>query len=104
MDFLFYKGEGPVWGQPAIIWAALTLALLTLPVVIVSTEEALQTIPRELKEASYALGATKLQTIIRIMQINLFERKQLKELYEFRTSKPPNRRLTNQVSFLTGHS
>jgi len=45
-----------------------------------------------------------IQTIIRIMQINLFERKQLKELYEFRTSKPPDRRLTNQISFLTGHS
>lgn len=59
--------EKPVWGQPAIIWAALTLALLTLPVVIVSTEEALRAIPREIKDASYALGATKLQTIIRIV-------------------------------------
>lgn len=59
--------EKPVWGQPAIIWAALTLALLTLPVVIVSTEEALRAIPRELKDASYALGATKLQTITRIV-------------------------------------
>jgi phosphate transport system permease protein len=59
--------EKPVWGQPAIIWAALTLALLTLPVVIVSTEEALRAIPRELKDASYALGATKLQTIVRII-------------------------------------
>jgi len=67
LDSIFYKSEGPVWGQPAIIWAALTLALLTLPVVIVSTEEALRTIPRELKEASYALGGTKLQTIIRII-------------------------------------
>ncbi len=67
LDWLFYRNEGPVWGQPAIIWAALTLALLTLPVVIVSTEEALRTIPRELKEASYALGGTKLQTIVRII-------------------------------------
>lgn len=67
LDSIFYKSEGPVWGQPAIIWASLTLALLTLPVVIVSTEEALRTIPRELKEASYALGGTKLQTIIRII-------------------------------------
>ncbi len=67
LDWLFYSSEGPVWGQPAIIWAALTLALLTLPVVIVSTEEALRTIPRELIEASYALGGTKLQTIIRII-------------------------------------
>lgn len=67
MDSLFFESEGPVWGQPAIIWAALTLALLTLPVVIVSTEEALRTIPRELKEASYALGGTKLQTIARVI-------------------------------------
>lgn len=67
LDKLFHPDSGPVWGQPAIIWASLTMALLTLPVVIVSTEEALRGIPRELKEASYALGATKLQTIIRIV-------------------------------------
>jgi phosphate transport system permease protein len=67
IDNVFFTGEGPVWGQPAIIWAALTLALLTLPVVIIATEEALRTIPTELKEASYALGATKLQTIGRII-------------------------------------
>ncbi|MEA3296325.1 MAG: phosphate ABC transporter permease PstA [candidate division Zixibacteria bacterium] len=67
LDSLFFPDEGPVWGQPAIIWASLTLALLTLPVVIVSTEEALRTIPRELREASYALGGTKLQTIWRII-------------------------------------
>ena len=67
IDSLFYDSPRPVWGQPAIIWASLTLALLTLPVVIVSTEEALRVIPRELREASYALGATKLQTIVRIV-------------------------------------
>ena len=67
MDKLFHAGEGPVWGQPAILWASMTMALLTLPVVIVSTEEALRAIPRELKEASYALGATKLQTIFRVI-------------------------------------
>jgi len=67
LDKLLGSNSGPVWGQPAIIWASLTMALLTLPVVIVSTEEALRAIPRELKEASYALGATKLQTIIRIV-------------------------------------
>lgn len=67
LDSLFYSEEGPVWGQPAIIWASLTLALLTMPVVIVSTEEALSTIPIELREASYALGGTKLQTIWRII-------------------------------------
>ncbi|MGB5106989.1 MAG: phosphate ABC transporter permease PstA [Candidatus Zixiibacteriota bacterium] len=67
IDSLVLRSETPVWGQPAIIWASLTLALLTLPVVIISTEEALKTIPRELKDASYALGATKLQTIVRVL-------------------------------------
>jgi phosphate transport system permease protein len=67
IDKAFYDSPRPIWGQPAIIWGSLTLALLTLPVVIVSTEEALRAIPRELKEASYALGATKLQTIWRIV-------------------------------------
>jgi len=67
MDSVFYNTGRPVWGQPAIIWASLTLGLLALPVVIVSTEEALRAIPSELKEASYALGATKLQTIVRII-------------------------------------
>lgn len=67
IDKLFYGAAGPVWGQPAIIWAALTLSLLTLPVVIISTEEALRTIPREIREASYALGATKLQTIWKVV-------------------------------------
>lgn len=67
IDSIFYGPGRPVWGQPAIIWASLTLSLLALPVVIVSTEEALRAIPRELKEASYALGATKLQTIARII-------------------------------------
>ena len=53
------------FGKPAIIWASLTLAVMTLPVVIVTTEEALKAIPPGLREASLALGATKLQTIIR---------------------------------------
>ncbi len=67
IDSVILRSEAPVWGQPAIIWAAMTLALLTLPVVIISTEEALKAIPRDLKDASYALGATKLQTIIRVI-------------------------------------
>lgn len=67
IDSLFFECNRPVWGQPALIWAALTLALLTLPVVIISTEEALRTIPQEIKDASYALGATKLQTIRRVI-------------------------------------
>lgn len=58
------------WGKPSLIWAALTLALLTLPVVIVSVEEALRTVPREIREASLALGATKWETIRRIVLPN----------------------------------
>jgi len=57
----------PVFGQPCILWAAMTLGLLTLPVVIVSTEEAIRQIPREIREGSYALGATKLQTLLRVL-------------------------------------
>jgi phosphate transport system permease protein len=68
MDSLIYGNSGqPVWGKPAIIWAALTLAILTLPVVIVATEEALKAIPQGLREASLALGATKLETIVKIV-------------------------------------
>ena len=46
------------------MWAALTLAVLTMPVVILTTEDTLRSIPNELREASMALGATKFQTII----------------------------------------
>jgi phosphate transport system permease protein len=56
-------GLDVVWGQPALVWAALTLALLNLPVVIVTAEEALRTVPREMREAALALGATRWQTI-----------------------------------------
>ena len=62
MDILLSGGELK-WGQPNILWASFTMALLTLPVVIVSVEEAIRTIPREMREASLALGATKWQTI-----------------------------------------
>jgi phosphate transport system permease protein len=55
------------YGQPAIIWAALTLAVLTLPVVIVSVEEALQAVPPSFREASYALGSTKSQAVFRVV-------------------------------------
>jgi phosphate transport system permease protein len=56
-------GLDVVWGKPALIWAALTLALLNLPVVIVTTEEALSTVGRDMREASLALGATRWQTV-----------------------------------------
>jgi phosphate transport system permease protein len=66
MDGVFNGGELK-WGQPNILWASLTMALLTLPVVIVSVEEAIRTIPKEMKEASLALGATKWQTIKKVI-------------------------------------
>jgi phosphate transport system permease protein len=66
MDNLFYKGDLH-WGQPDILWASLTMALLTLPIVIVSVEESIRTVPREVREASLALGATKWQTIRKVV-------------------------------------
>lgn len=60
-------GLDVVWGQPALIWAALTLALLNLPVVIVTTEEALRTVGPEMREASLALGATRWQTVWNVL-------------------------------------
>lgn len=66
MDVLLHGGHLR-WGQPNILWASLTMALLTLPVVIVSVEEAIRTIPRDMREASLALGATKWQTIRRVV-------------------------------------
>jgi phosphate transport system permease protein len=66
IDKLFFGGQ-KVYGQPALVWAALTMAVLTLPVVIVATEEALRAVPRELREASLALGATKFQTVIHVV-------------------------------------
>jgi phosphate transport system permease protein len=66
MDKIFNDGVMK-WGQPSILWASFTMALLTLPVVIVSVEEAIRTIPVEMREASLALGATKWQTIKRVV-------------------------------------
>lgn len=66
LDRVFSGGQR-VWGQPALVWAALTMAVLTLPVVIVATEEALRTVPRELREASLALGATRFQTVLLVV-------------------------------------
>lgn len=64
------NAPGPHFGQPAVLWASLTLAVMTLPVVIVATEEALKAIPSSLREASLALGATKLQTVAKIVLPN----------------------------------
>jgi phosphate transport system permease protein len=57
----------PTFGTGGILWASLTLALLTLPVVIVATEEALAAVPGSMREGSYACGASKWQTIRRIV-------------------------------------
>jgi phosphate transport system permease protein len=62
-----FNGGQLRWGQPNLLWASLTMSLLTLPVIIVSVEESLKTIPRELREASLALGATKWQTIKKVV-------------------------------------
>jgi phosphate transport system permease protein len=58
------------YGQPALIWSALTMAVLTLPVVIVSVEEALRAVPQSYRDASAALGATRSQTIFRVVLPN----------------------------------
>lgn len=55
------------WGQPNILWASMTMAFLTIPVVIVSVEESLKNVPSELRAASLALGASKWQTIWKIV-------------------------------------
>lgn len=61
-------GPGEVkWGQPNLLWASMTMAFLTVPVVIVSVEEALKSVPDELRAASLALGATKWQTIRKVV-------------------------------------
>jgi phosphate transport system permease protein len=69
LDRLFYPeaAPAPVFGTPGLLWASITLALLTLPVVIVATEEGLSRIPRSLKEGSLALGATKAETLWRVL-------------------------------------
>jgi phosphate transport system permease protein len=67
IDALFFpeSSPAPVYGTPGLLWASLTLALLTLPVVIVSTEEGLARIPKSIREGSLALGATKIETLWR---------------------------------------
>jgi ABC-type phosphate transport system permease subunit len=65
----FYRSRlpNPTFGKGALIWASFTLALMTLPVVIVATEEALAAVPNSMREGSYACGASKWQTIRRIV-------------------------------------
>jgi len=67
IDQLFYAEAlpSPTFGTPGILWSSLTLAILTVPVVIVATEEGLSRIPRSIREGSLALGATKAETLWR---------------------------------------
>ena len=69
IDQLFFTEAlpSPTFGTPGLIWASLTLALLTVPVVIVSTEEGLTRIPRNLREGSMALGATQAETLFKVI-------------------------------------
>lgn len=69
LDQLFYPETlpSPTFGTPGVLWSALTLAILTLPVVIVSTEEGLARIPSAMRHGSLALGATKAETLWRII-------------------------------------
>lgn len=69
LDRIFYPeaAPAPVFGTPGLMWASLTLAILTLPVVIVATEEGLARIPRMIREGSLALGATKSETLWRVV-------------------------------------
>lgn len=69
IDELFFPERlpAPTFGTPGLFWASLTLALLTLPVVIVSTEEGLARIPRTVREGSLALGATKWETLWKVV-------------------------------------
>lgn len=69
IDDLFFPEAkpAPTFGTPGLLWAALTLALLTVPVVIVATEEGLSRIPRAVREGSLALGATKAETLWKVV-------------------------------------
>ncbi|WP_156508870.1 phosphate ABC transporter permease PstA [Oleiphilus sp. HI0132] len=77
--FIYFLGSGidqaffpealpaPTLGTGGLLWASVTLAILTLPVVIVATEEGLSRIPRSIREGSLALGATKAETLWRVV-------------------------------------
>jgi phosphate transport system permease protein len=69
LDQLFFAEAlpNPTFGTGGILWASLTLALMTVPVVIVATEEGLSAVPREYREGSLGLGATKLEALWRVV-------------------------------------
>lgn len=70
LDRMVGDSAAPVWGRPGLLWASLTLAMMTLPVLVVSTEQALRSVPQELRWAAMALGATRLQVLMRILLPN----------------------------------
>lgn len=57
----------PRWSKPCLLWASCTLAVMTLPVVIVATEDSLRAVPQGWRDASYALGASRLQTVLHVV-------------------------------------
>lgn len=69
LDSVFFADAlpAPTLGSPGLLWASLTMALLTLPVVIVATEEGLARVPHSLREGSLALGATRAETLWRVV-------------------------------------
>lgn len=67
IDRFILHSDKPVWGQPCLLWGAATLAVVILPIVITATEEALMSVPRAFRDGSEALGATKWETIRRVV-------------------------------------
>lgn len=69
IDELLYSNKlpSPTFGSPGLLWASLTMGILTLPVVIVATEEGLRRVPANLRTGALALGATKYETIMRVV-------------------------------------
>jgi len=67
MDKVFSSPDKVIWAQPSILWASATMAFLTIPVVIVSVEEALRSVPQDYRAAGLALGATRWQTIRKVV-------------------------------------
>jgi phosphate transport system permease protein len=67
IDRLILHTQRPVWGQPCLLWGACTLMLVILPIVITSTEEALRSVPLSFREGSLGLGASRWQTVWRVV-------------------------------------
>ncbi|HJP82714.1 MAG TPA: phosphate ABC transporter permease PstA [Fimbriimonadaceae bacterium] len=67
IDQFILRTDKPVWGQPCLLWGAATLAVVILPIVITATEEALLSVPRSFRDGSEALGASKWETIRRVV-------------------------------------